>query len=766
MVHSDMPANQRNFTSLVLCLLIASVTIATYWLSKNNDFVNFDDQVYLTHNNIVLKGLTLEGVRYAFTSVEVGNWHPITWISHMIDVEVFGMKAGGHHLVSVFIHALNGVLLFLVLRGVTGSLWTSAFVAAVFALHPLRVESVVWASERKDLLSAFFGFLSVIAYLRFTQAKSDKKPTKIMLGIAALLHAFSLMSKPMLVTLPCLLLLLDYWPLQRIRQFRKDGLGESFRSLFAEKIPFVLVSIGSCVVTMLVQSKAGAVATTQLFPMNVRINNAIVATVAYLQKLFWPDGLCPFYPYNMELPQSSVFIAGGLIVLVTVMCARLYRSYPFLGVGWLWYTGLLVPVIGLVQVGSQSMADRYTYLPTIGVVLGIAWAVRQATVKLRRTRVLLVIPAAILLGLLSKLSLNQVLLWRDSETLFYHSLSVTKKNAIAHESVALILADRGAIKQAAWHFSEAVRIWPNFSDAFSDFGLALSLQGKFQEALVYSKRAIELNPSSERMQYNLARLYARMGSNDLARIEFRQFLKAFPDSRPGTLSLAELLLATGEIKQAVGMLSDFSKKQPQSDEVLLALSHALLADNRADEAMVAVRGALSLNPKNANSHYQLGTLLLKADKPAEAVTELEVALKITPAIEHHLALAEAHSLLNNNARAIAHYEQSLNFNTDVPATLNNLAWLLATAPESNLRNGKRAVEMGEKAARLVEQKEPFILGTLAAAYAEAGQFDKAISTAEKAITLAAAANQKDVATRNSELLELYRSGKPYHEPSK
>ncbi len=759
-----MRTNNTNHVAIVLCLLIGVVTLATFWPSANNDFVNFDDQDYLTHNQVVLKGLTWEGVRYAFTSAEVGNWHPITWLSHLVDVELFGMKAGGHHLTSVVIHTINGVLLFLMLRGLTGSLWTSAFVAGVFALHPLRVESVAWASERKDLLCALFGFLAVIAYQRFTCSKSARKPYKAWLGLAALLHAFSLMSKPMLVTLPCLLLLLDYWPLQRVRRFRLDGLGESLRSLLIEKIPFVLMSAGSCIVTMMVQSGAGAVATTQSFPMEVRINNAIVAVVAYLQKLFWPVELCPFYPYEMELPSSVVFLAGGVIASVSFICWRLRKTSPFLIVGWLWYVGLLVPVIGIVQVGSQSMADRYTYLPTIGVVLAVAWAIRQVALRIRWSRVLLTVAAALLLGLLSKFSLHQVLLWRDSETLFYHSLSVTKKNAIAHESVALILAERGANKQAAWHFSEAVRIWPSFSDAYSDFGLALSLQGKFQEALVYSKKAVELNPSSERMQYNLARLYARMGSNDMARIEFRHFLKAFPDSRLGTLSLAELLLATGEVKQAVGLLSDFLKNQSPSDEVLLALSHALLADNRTDEAMLAVRRALVLNPKNANSHYQSGTLLLKAGKPAEAVTELEVALKITPAIEHHLALAEAYSLLNNNARAIAHYEQSLNFNPDVPATLNNLAWLLATAPENSLRNGKRAVEMGEKAARLVEQKEPFILGTLAAAYAEAGRFDDAVKTAQRAIERANALNQPDLAARNAELLELYRASKPYHEP--
>lgn len=760
----SLPARPRS-DAVILSLLLFGFTLLTFWLATKNDFINFDDQVYLTHNEVVKRGLTWEGIRYAFTSGDVGNWHPVTWLSHLTDVQCFGMDAGKHHLVSVVLHALNAVLLFWVMRGLTGSLWASAFVAAAFGLHPLRVESVAWASERKDLLAAFFGFWAILFYQRFAANKAGGRKYRPSYALALVSQALSLMSKPMLVTLPCLLLLLDFWPLQRWQLFGSPRAGVPLRVLLAEKIPFLLLTMVSSIITLVVQAGAGAVATTQLFTLETRTSNAFIATVKYLQKCFWPTDLCPFYPYDLQPASTLIAWAVVLIGAVFLLSWLMRKRFPFVAVGWLWFVGLLVPVIGLVQVGSQSMADRYTYLPTIGIIIAVTWAVRQVVIFRPTIRWAVVIGTAVLLGRFGQLSQGQVLLWRDSETLFNHTLSVTKENAIAHESLALVLARRDAVKQAAWHFSETVRIWPNFSDAYSDFGLALSLQGKNDAALVYSRRAIELDPDSERFQYNLAKIYSRMGSNVLASAEFEKFVQRFPNSEAGTLSLAEILLADQKTGAAVDLLSKFAARGPASDEMLLALGHALLADKRLEEAMEVVRRVISRNSKNDKAHYQLGELLLGAGKPQDALQPLQTALSLRPVVEHHLMLADACSQLGDDAQAIVHYEKALELKADVAGTLNNLTWLLATTPQSALRNGKRAVELGEKACELTQQQEPFLLGTLAAAYAEAGRFDEAVATAQKAIKLAQATGKAEVVARNNQLLELYRAHQPYHEPA-
>lgn len=744
---------------------IAVFTLLVFLPVKENGFINLDDQLYLTENEVIKKGFSKAGFHYAFTNVAAtGNWHPITWLSLMLDVELFGMDAGAHHMVSVVIHALNGLLLFLLLNRFTGSLWTSAFVAAVFAFHPLRVESVVWASERKDLLCALFGFLAILAYWKFTQAKLLRQRPGLWLGLALAAHALSLMSKPMLVTLPFLLLLLDFWPLQRIRAFRTDGRGESWLTLIWEKSPFFVLTVCSCLIAVFAQAKAGAVVPMQVFSMETRVANAAVSALAYLENLFWPSGLCPFYPYRTHISDGTFWLAVVALIGVSALCWTGWKSRPYLAVGWFWYLGLLVPVIGLVQVGSQSMADRYTYLPTIGVVIAVAWTIRSVSVS-RRFAPVLAIPAAILLGLLARNTFNQTLLWRNSETIFNHTLAVTRENAIAHESLGLVLADRGAVRQAAWHFAQAVRIWPRYADALSDLGLALSLQGQHQEALPYAQKAVEVSPEAERMRYNLAKLYMRMGSNELARIEFERFLTDFPHSDQGTISLAELYLEAGNTEQAIGVLAEHAQNQPASVSIQTALAQALQMGGDSDKALAALDKAISIAPTNANVHFQRGTLLLRMRQPDQAVAALQNAVRIAPVAEYYLALAEAYSELRQDAEAIRHYEQSLELKPDVPASLNNLAWLLATTPSRAMRDGAKAVSLAERANELTGNRQPFLLGTLAAAYAEAGRFPDAITTAERAIELATAAGQPEVAARNRELLALYRTGRPYHEPA-
>lgn len=758
------PVPDNRLRTLLIALLLGSITVIAFWPATKNDFINFDDQLYLTDNPQVKSGITASSLRYAFTSGDVGNWHPVTWLSLLLDVQLYGMKPAAIHRTSVILHAVNGMLLFLLLQTMTGAMWRSAFVAGAFALHPLRVESVAWASERKDLLCAFFGFLALLAYCYYVRSKvrAGGRPRR-WYAAALVFQALGLMSKPMLVTMPCLLLLLDYWPLKRFRSSGAQAGTEKTRWLLVEKIPFVLLTFASSVVTLIAQTAAGAVATTQSMPLGLRATNALVSYTTYLWKILWPVDLSAFYPYPLTRPESLVALSLVVLVGFSVACWIARKSSPWLATGWLWYVGLMIPVIGLVQVGSQSMADRYTYLPSIGITIMVAWGIGTALTKQDLLKPLLAAVAALLLGWWSVLSLNQVQLWRDSETLFTHALGVTEDNAIAHESLALVLAERGSVRQAAYHFAEAVRIWPHFSDAYSDLGLSLSLQNKFPEAVKQCTAAVNLNPASERFRFNLAKTYSRMGSNDLAQAQYEELLKYNPKSRPASFALADSLIAQHKNAEAIRLLTSVAQQFPGESEPLRALSYALTADGREDDAINTLKKAVTINSKDPAAHGRLGVMLLDRTNLSEAVIHLETALKLAPSADYHLALAEAYASLNDNAQAIAHYEKCLELKPNIPSTMNNLAWMLATVPQANLRNGKRAVELGENSCQLTDRKEPFLLGTLAAAYAEAGRFDDAVRTAEEAITLAKANGMADTAKRNTELLELYRKGQPFHE---
>ncbi|MHC4061355.1 MAG: glycosyltransferase family 39 protein [Planctomycetota bacterium] len=504
----------------VICVYVALAlsTLAVYWQVHDYGFVNFDDPDYVRKNPKVQSGITLDGIKWAFTTGHAANWHPLTWLSHMLDCQLFGASPGWHHLTNLLLHIANTLLLFAVLKRMTGTLWRSAFVAALFALHPCHVESVAWISERKDVLSTLFWMLTMAAYVRYVN-----RPRVSSYLLVLLTFALGLMAKPMLVTLPFVLLLLDYWPLGRfqdrppVEHAPQPGarmLGHllpkrTFYLLLLEKIPFLVVTAASSVITFIVQRQIGAVATARQFPLISRIANTFASYLMYIRKMFWPSPLAMFYPYP---PKADLMLqaAVAIPVLVSISLVVLYlmRSRKYLLTGWLWYLGTLVPVIGLLQVGDQAYADRYTYIPFIGLFIIIAWAVPDVLAKWRFRKTAFAVAAAVILLALSVATYFQQSCWRDTITLCEHAIKVTRDNYKAHFSMMAVLLDQGKVKETIAHGREAVRIRPNYEKALGGLAAALARQGETEEAIMYYTRALLLKPDLVFCVNNLAMIHA------------------------------------------------------------------------------------------------------------------------------------------------------------------------------------------------------------------------------------------------------------------
>ena len=732
-----------------ICLVLAALVLAVYWPVGHFAFIDYDDPAFITGNPQVRVGVTWSSVRYALAQSVVGNWHPVTTLSHILDCQIFGVHPGPMHFVNAAFHAANALLLFLVLRRMTGAIWRSAIVAAFFALHPLRVESVAWISERKDVLSAFFFLLTIWAYVRYVQVQSLESrvqpaatarqrgespkskaqsqrsvvssqwsvvrgPWSVVRGrwsvargpwsLSLLFFTLGLMSKPMLITLPFVLLLLDYWPLGRIAEWglrsaesrdTRHASRFTFHAsrftlvpLLVEKLPFFALAAIFSVVTLVIQTRVGATAVNARFTLADRVGNALVSYVKYLGKTFWPTDLAIIYPhpglhfpFSDQWPEWQLSATALVLVAISALCLCEVRRRPYLAVGWFWYLGMMVPVIGLIQVGEQAMADRYTYLPLIGPVLSLVWLLselacsrtdaarskareprgvcqsrgalelrhklpeRQSTGALQnpaenltvfaedsRSSINGALAALTLLALsaCAVLTRHQLQYWRDTVTLFEHAVEITADNPGAQFCLGIGLEKEGQLDRAMVHYRVAVAICPTCLEAHSNMGHLLRTRGKLQEAIV---------------QYLAA-------------------IRSKPDDLPSHLNLAGTLLESGQTR--------------------------------------------------------------------EAVPRFEEALQIDP---------------------------------DSIEALNNLAWILAASGDPGIRNGARAVEYGERACRLTESKQTIMVGTLAAAYAEAGRFADAIATAEKACALAAQNGELALLEKNRQLLELYRAGKPYREPA-
>jgi tetratricopeptide (TPR) repeat protein len=632
----------------IICFFLIAATLAVYWQVTDYDFVNYDDINYITENPPVRSGLSLKGIAWAFSTTHASNWHPLTWLSHMLDVQLFELKPGWHHLVNVFFHILNTVLLFLILNRTTRALWPSAFVAALFALHPLHVESVAWVAERKDVLSTFFWMLTMGAYVFYVE-KPDTKKYLLTLGFFVL----GLMAKPMLVTLPFVLLLLDYWPLKRFqiptpagrdssgtldannpgakkkkskksaardnaeikKALQPSGQWPALLALIKEKIPFFVLSAASGIITFYAQKKGGAVGSLDILPFNARMANAIVSYVDYIGKMIWPRNLAVFYPHPGMLPVWLVLGSALTLLIITVLVLRSAKRFPYLATGWLWYLGTLVPVIGLVQVGLQALADRYTYVPLIGIFVIIAWGVPELTRKWHHQKTLMAVSCSLILTILMFSTWSQAKYWQNSIKLFEHAIKATADNYVAHNNLGVALTKIGEKEKAAFHYSEAIRIKPNYENAHYNLGNYLASQGMTSEAISHYSEAIRIKPNYSKAHSNLGAMLASQGKFQEAIVQYEKAIRIEPANASFYYNLGMALASMNRYDEAINRFREALLIQPNYAEVHNDLGMVLAIQGKTGEAIAHFREALLLKPNFAPARQNLNRAMQTEKKP-------------------------------------------------------------------------------------------------------------------------------------------------------
>ena len=751
----------------LICLLLSAITLLVFWPVTSHEFINYDDPLYVTENPHVQAGLTQESIAWAFGRVtgEGTYWHPLTWLSHMLDCQLFGLKAGRHHLTNLLFHTANVLLLFLALRRMTGAPWRSAVVAGLFALHPLQVDTVAWIAERKNVLSTLFWMLTLLAYEAYARRPSITRYTLVFTALA-----LGLMCKPMLVTVPCLLLVLDYWPLSRIHSVRvcakepqrreerreknEDSgpqpnhplgtdlqaaqTGLSLRSsrlcglmglpsivwsrlrriaevqpgsvspeaasyprykwprLLLEKMPLLGLAAVSSAVTVMAHQRLGLLPTGEQLPLSSRVEHALVAYAGYLEKIVWPVDLAVFYPHPGTWPSERVLLSALLLAGITVLAGWWARKRPYLIAGWLWFLGTLVPVIGLVQAGTQSMADRFAYVPIIGVCILAVWGLAELLQRAPFHRIIMAGTAGAVLCACGIATRRQVGYWQDSETLFGHTVRVTRDNFVALLNYGVGLGEHGKLEEAVKQYEEALRVNPGYPQAERNLGNALALQGKLEAAIPHYAAALKSKPDYAEAEYNWGSALALEGKQDEAEGHFLAALRLSPDYAEAHNSYGNLLVLQG----------------------------------RMDHAIAEYRAAIRAKPDYAEAHCFLGRALARQKQFGEAVTEFRATLKAKP---DHLA------------------------------ALNDLAWILATAKDEQIRNVPEAIQLAERACRLSPKGDALYLDTLAVADSEAGQFAGAVEASEKALRLAEEAKDDALAAQLRAHRNAFREGHSYRQ---
>jgi len=704
----------NKYCIFLVCLALVLTTLTAFWQVRHHEFVTFDDDLYIYDNSYVKAGLTRQGLVWAFTKAHAYNWHPLTWLSHMLDCELYGLDAGGHHFTNVLFHIANAVLLFLFLNRLTGRLWSSAFVAAAFALHPLHVESVAWASERKDVLSTLFWILTMWAYVRYAECPSVGRYLLVVLGIG-----LGLMAKQMLVTLPFVFLLLDYWPLGRLR-FKGQSYSNCPRSVvpvstsrcILEKVPLLVLSAAAAAMVYLVQERTGLVKSVMRYPLIFRIGNALVTYVAYIGRMFWPGRLAIFYPHlRGDLPFWYVVGALLLLVVITVLVLWKLRQRPYLALGWLWYVGTLVPVIGLVQVGLQASADRYTYVPLIGLFIIIAWGVPEILARLHYRKTILSLSSAVLLLVLGVITQRQVGHWHDNTTLYEHAVEVVENNWWAYDALGRAFAKQDKPEDAVKHFTRAIEIRPDylqarcnlgsalvqqdkineaighftkvlqtrrdFVGAHSNLGYALLQQGRLAEAAAHFMEALRIKPDFVVAHQGMAQVLLQQGRGEEALSHYRRALRAEPLNPDIYDGLGAALAKQGKRNEAIIYFTKTLQLQPDHPKAHLNLGAALAEQGRLDEAMVHFTEALRINPRSSKAHKNIGITFFNQGRFEEAVAHFRVVVQIEPDLPGgHKNLADTLFQQGSFAEAITHYNKSLQIEPDFVAVHAKLAYSL------------------------------------------------------------------------------------------
>jgi len=681
----NQSSSTRAVTGVLSVALLLLVFLAFSRVAANG-FLNFDDELYVTDNPNVNAGLSREALGWALTSFHAGNWHPLTWFSHMIDVQVYGLNPRGHHLTNLLFHALNTCLLFLVFSRATGAAWRSWFVAVFFAVHPLHVESVAWVAERKDVLSTFFWALTLLAYVRYARRPRSRS---YLLVVAA--FTLGLMAKPMLVTLPFLLLLLDYWPLGRSRG-RGTGATSpdaSWSRLVLEKAPLILLAAASSAVTYVAQKEGGAVIGGQTIGWGERFANAMVSYATYLSKLFAPFDLAAFYPHpGAAISSGKALGAGLLLVCISLLFLRQRLRRPYLPVGWLWYLGTLVPVIGFVQVGTQALADRYTYVPLIGLFVAISWGVADAGRTGTRVKGALIATGVALTIAGVVTSRNQVAYWQDSRILFERAIAMNDANPVSHNGLGVALARDGRLAQATEHLDKAARLAPGDPVIQDNLGWVLAEQGRYKEAGAAFRRALAARPDYPRALFNTGILMERTGNSAAAATWYRKLLAvddAYPDA---SLRLGVVLVSLGDVRGALEQFRTAARRFPASVETHYRLGLALVGLGQLPEAVANYREALRLDPGHLGARYNLsladnnlGIALAEGGRQGEAIAYFSEAARLmpeNPANLNNLGIALASQ--GRLAEAVSNYREALKIKPDFAAAQSNLEEALRRLP--------------------------------------------------------------------------------------
>ena len=626
--------NVNNFNArpeVWICLFLVLSTLFIYLQVGTFEFDNYDTGKYVYDNRHVKAGVTAKGIKWAFTTIYFSNWHPLTWLSHMLDVQLYGLHPGRHHLTNILFHIVNTILLFGILRRMTGKLWQSGFVATLFALHPLHVESVAWIAERKDLLSTLFGLLVLWSYTRYVQNPSVGRYMPVLI-----FFLLGLMAKPMMVTLPFVLLLLDYWPLRRLhfdaaKQIEQPAKQDPVRwILFVEKLPLIIVSAASCVVTLYAQRAGGSIVSMDVYPFDVRLSNALTSYAGYIGKVIWPAKLAVIYPYDSMVPAWQTWTACFLILGVTFLSAKCYKSRPWFPVGWMWFLGTLVPVIGLVQVGSQAMADRYTYVPAVGLFIIVAWGLFELLAWWSYQRLNFAAIAVVISGVLMTITWQQIGYWKNSVTLFQRAVDVTTNNFIAENNLGHgLLMDR-KFAEAAEHFKKSLEINPRFAIAYLNMGLVLSQEDKPDEALEAYAKALALEPDFS-VVYNLAgKTHDRLGNTEQAVLNYQQALEFDTAFAEAHNNLGNALFRLGKHDKAFASYQKALTIDPLYAEAYNSLGNYWYHTGNSEKALPNFLQAKKINPKFAEAYNGAGAALIRMGEARNAAAFFREAVKIDP----------------------------------------------------------------------------------------------------------------------------------------
>jgi protein O-mannosyl-transferase len=756
---------------ILLSLILFGSTFLVFGETCSNGFTNWDDPDYVAENRRVLSGLSRENAKWAFTTFHAGNWHPLTWLSLQLDAQLFETRPWGFHLTNVLLHAANTLLLYWAMRFMTGAFWQSGLVALFFAFHPLHVESVAWIAERKDVLCTFFWMSTCLAYGWYARRPSWNR---YLLTLAA--FAAGLLAKPMLVTLPFVLLLLDYWPLGRYRGGKTEDRGQKtenrrqnsqnrkrktenkepgtknaglasvlcplpyvlrrFGSLLVEKVPFLLLAAASCAITVYAQHHGGAIRTLEQCPFSMRVSNALVAYCSYIGQTLWPANLGLFYPHpcvlqaqelSSGIPSWQVVGAAVALILATALVCAIGRAFPYLTVGWLWFLGTLVPVIGLVQVGEAGRADRYTYIPLVGLFIAAVWVVVDFSARWRAQRIAAGLGTFVLLSCMI-LTWGQLQYWRSEEMLWEHTLEACGDSTAAHTHLGVALLKEKRFEEAERQFRKTLELDRNDPYALHDLGTALMGQEKIGEAAAQYRAAVRKYPHFDRPHYSLGMALADLGQRREAMVELEEALRLNPGFAAAHRRLGLILAAEGRTNEAVNHLR------------------------------AAIEGGLV----DLSVYYELARIFALQGKYREAIETLDRALAIEPAdwrLRSLLGLALYKS--GDRTAAAEQYREASRLNPGWPRILSQKAWILATHPDPKMRNGNQSIQLAEQACQATANRDARYLDTLAAAHAEAGNFPRAVETAKHALATAEADGKEDLAQEIQGRLKLYEQGKPF-----